>query len=430
MSHDPISCALPRACGTWNSKWAQALPICSALLQEITVFFILRKLRATHQDESLVISLPRRPAVFWGGYMSASRYVRSGRALGIGRLAMIASIGAVMLAACGSSSTTSSSTATTAAATTTTTAALPTVTIAKPINVEETVLGDVTNNLGYFKQAGVNVKSVLLGGSSVTNAALQNGSVQFAIVSASSVLLAAAHGVPLLVVGGINVGDTVQLVVSNSWIKSHGLSPSQPLATRIKGLEGSIDGTISATDKSAMTDFESQAGVSPSSISEESITSVSALLSALQHGQIQEFIASPPNSSVAVAGGFGSVLASASELPYAGGEIFDLVVTTKTYAQAHPKIVTAVTSAISKALGQLNSGTSAGVAAMNASFPKLSAAVIKDSLGGIKWTPGMKMTQQEWSDALTLAQKSGLIKPGQNVNLQEGGIWTNQYLAG
>ncbi len=363
--------------------------------------------------------------------MSASRYVRYLRVSGIGRLSMIAALGAVLLAACGSSSSASSSTATTAAATTTTTTAtLPTVTIAKPINVEETVLGDVTNNLGYFKQAGVNVKSVLLGGSSVTNAALQHGSVQFAIVSASSVLLAAAHGVPLLVVGGINVGDTVQLVVSNSWIKSHGLSPTQPLATRIKGLAGSVDGTISATDKSAMTDFESQAGVSPSSISEESITSVSALLSALQHNQIQEFIASPPNSSVAVAGGFGSVLASASELPYAGGEIFDLLVTTKTYARAHPKIVTAVTSAISKALGQLNDKTSAGVAAMNASFPKLSATVIKDSLGGIKWTPGMKMTQQEWQDALTLAQKSGLIKPGQNVNLQEGGIWTNQYLAG
>ncbi len=349
------------------------------------------------------------------------------RRSGMARLAMVASIGAVVLAACGSSSS-ASSTKTTAAATTTSAASLPTIKIAKPIDVEETVLGDVTNQLGYFKQAGVNVQSVLLGGSSVTNAALQHGSVQFAIVSASSVLLAAAHGVPLLVVGGINVGDTVQLVVSNSWIKSHGLSPSHPLATRIKGLAGSVDGTVSSTDKSAMSDFESQAGVSPSSIKEESISSVSALLSALQHGQIQEFIASPPNSSVAVAGGYGSVLATASELPHAGNEIFDLIVTTQSYAQAHPTIVKDVVSAISKALGQLSSRTPAGVAAMNASFPKLSASVIKASLGGIKWTPSMKMTAQSWNDALILAQKSGLIKPGENVNIKEGGIWTNKYI--
>ncbi len=353
--------------------------------------------------------------------------VRENRTFGRGRLALLGAIAAVSLASCGSSSAVSS-TSTTTAATTTSSAALPTVTIAKPIDVEETVLGDVTNQLGYFKQAGVNVKSVLLGGSSVVNAALQHGSVQFAIVSASSVLLAAAHGVPLLVVGGINIGDTVQLVVSNSWTKAHGLSPNQPLATRIRGLAGSIDGTISSTDKSAMTDFENQTGVSPSSITEESITSVSALLSALQRGQIQEFIASPPNSSVAVAGGFGSVLATATELPNAGGEIFDLLVTTKSYAEAHSAIVTAVTSAISKALGQLNEKTPAGVSAMNASFPKLSASVIKDSLGGIKWTPSMKMTQQSWNDALTLAQKSGLIKPGETVNVQPGGIWTNQYL--
>ena len=345
---------------------------------------------------------------------------------GSGRFKMVLAGGTVLLAACGSS--TAASSTTTTGAPTTTAAVVPTVTIAKPVNVEETVLGDVVNQLGYFQQAGVNVKSILLGGSSVANAALQNGSVQFTIVSASSLLLAAAHNVPLYAVGGINVGDTVQLVVSNTWLKAHNLSPSQPLATRIKGLEGSVDGTISSTDKSAMTDFETEAGLSPSSIKEESITSVTALLSALQHGSINEFIASPPNSSVAVSGGYGSVLASASELPYAGDETFDILVTTKSYAEAHPKIVTAVTSAISKALAQLSAQSPAGVAAMNASFPTLSSSVIKDSLAGIKWSQGMTMTQKGWDDALTLAQKSGLIKAGQQVNVQEGGIWTNQYL--
>ncbi|TAN30454.1 MAG: ABC transporter substrate-binding protein [Actinomycetota bacterium] len=358
--------------------------------------------------------------------MNVTKYLRPNLRSGAGRFRLLAAGGAVLLAGCGSS--TAASSTTTTAASTTTTAALPTVTIAKPVNVEETVLGDVTNQLGYFRPAGVNVKSILLGGSSVANAALQNGSVQFTIVSASSLLLAAAHNVPLYAVGAINIGDTVQLVVSNAWLKAHNLSPSQPLATRIKGLEGSVDGTISSTDKSAMTDFESQAGVSPSSIKEESITSVTALLSALQHGSIDEFIASPPNSSVAVSGGYGSVLASASELPYAGDEIFDILVTTKSYAEAHPKIVTAVTSAISKALTQLSTQTPAGVAAMNASFPTLSSSVIKDSLSGIKWSPSMQMSQKGWDDALTLAQKSGLLKSNQQVNVQEGGIWTNQYL--
>ena len=361
--------------------------------------------------------------------MLIMRWILTDRRSGVARSTLGALVPMLVLAACGSSSAaTSTNSATTSTAGTTTTVVLPTVTIAKPINVEETVLGDVTNQLGYFKQAGVNVKSVLLGGSSVANAALQNGSVQFTIVSASSLLVAAAQKVPLYAVGGINTGDTVQLVVSNSWIKSHGLSPSQPLATRIKGLAGSIDGTISSTDKSAMTDFETQAGLPTSSIREESISSVSALLSSLQHGAIDEFIASPPNSSVAVAGGFGSVLATASELPYAGDETFDILVTTKSYATAHPAIVTAVTSAIAKALAQLSAKTPAGVAAMNASFPTLSPSVISDSLGGINWTAGMTMTQKGWDDALTLAQQSGLLKAGQAVNVQEGGIWSNQFL--
>ena len=60
-------------------------------------------------------------------------------------------------------------------------------------------------------------------GSSVANTALQSGSVQFVLASAASVLLATSRNVPLLVVGGINKEESLQLVVVNRWIKAHGM---------------------------------------------------------------------------------------------------------------------------------------------------------------------------------------------------------------
>jgi ABC-type nitrate/sulfonate/bicarbonate transport system substrate-binding protein len=100
---------------------------------------------------------------------------------------------------------------------------MPKVTIAKAVNTEPFAAADVALKLGYFSQAGLDAKVVTLGGSSVANAALQSGSVQFVLASAASVLLATSRNVPLLVVGGINKGESLQLVVVNRWIKAHGM---------------------------------------------------------------------------------------------------------------------------------------------------------------------------------------------------------------
>lgn len=358
--------------------------------------------------------------------MDITRNARSTRFGGAGiRLAVFAAAGTVGLAACGSSVPASSGTP--VQATTTSTSALPKVTIAKAVNTEPFAAADVALKLGYFTQSGLDAKVVTLGGSSVANAALQSGSVQFVLASAASVLLATSRNVPLLVVGGINKGEGLQLVVANTWIKTHAISQSQPLAARIKELEGTTDATLSSSDKTVLKDFELQSHVPVSAIHSVSISSDSAMLAAVQHGLAQEFIASPPNSSIAVADGFAKVIASSNELPYASDEADDIVITTPAYAKTHPTVVTAVVKALGEALTQMSNQTPAGIAAIQSHYPTLSTAVVKSSLASFTFTPDMKQTQIGWNDALALARQTGLVKAGVNVNVQEGGIWTNQF---
>ncbi len=332
---------------------------------------------------------------------------------------------AILLAACGSS--TSSASAISATSTTTSTAAPVSITFAKAVNTEPFATIDVAQQLGYLKATGLDVKIETVAGSSVANAALQSGSVQFVFASSTALLLAAAKKIPLLAVAGINKGESIQLVVSNAWIKAHNLSISQPLAARIKGLEGTTDATLSTSDKSIMADFEAQAGVPVSAIHEVSISSVSAQLAAIQHNLAQEFLASPPNSSIAVAGGFGSVLANSKELPYLSDETDGILITTPSYAKSHPAVVKALVGALQKALTQMSQKTPAAISALQTLYPKLSAAVIQSSLDSIAFTPTMQQTQVGWNDALKFAQKTGQVKPGQQINVTEGSLWTNQY---
>jgi len=344
------------------------------------------------------------------------------------RFAAVAAVAAV-LAACGSSSAVSSSVKsapTTVAATTTT--SLGRVTIAKAVNTEDLTAVDVAQKEGYFTQAGVDVKSILVGGSSVVNASLQSGSVQFGLASAAAVLLAESHNIPLVVVGAITQGDNAQLVVSNSWIKSHNLSPTQPIAARIKGLEGTKFARLSTSDGAALSDFEQETGVPASSISNVAINSESAMLAAMQHGLVQEFIASPPTSTIAVLDSLGTVLASARDLKFGAGQEYNVLITTPAYAKAHPATVTAVTTALSKALSDMSAQTPAALATVQSVFPTLTPAVVKSSLGFFSFAKGMQQSQTGWNDALSFAQATGILKPGVTVSVSEGEIWTNQYL--
>lgn len=338
---------------------------------------------------------------------------------------------ALLAAACGSGSSSSAAKApsSTAAPPASAGGSLTTVKIGKATNTEDMLAINLAQQQGFFRDAGINVKIALLGGSSVANAALQSGSIQFSVASATSVLLAASRGVPLQAVGAIDQSDPAQLVVANSWVKKKNLSPSEPLAQRIQGLQGATFAALSTSDKSVLAEFEKVANVPSSSIDAVSISSEAAMLTAMQHNEAQAFIASPPTSNLAVGNGYGTVIANASELKYANDEEYNVLITTPAYAKAHPKIITGMTTAIGRALALMASQDPKAITLIHSTFPTLSTSVIKASLSSLKLVPSMQQTSQGWQDALTFGKETGFIKSTGSINASSGGIWTNSYLA-
>ena len=127
---------------------------------------------------------------------------------------------------------------------------LPTVTIGKAVDTIPFTVVDVALAEGYFKQNGVNVKEVLVQGSSAANAAMVGGSLQFACEAADPLMLARLHDVPIIAVDALDDGVGLQLVVSTKWLAKHPIAANATFEQKMADLNGSIFAEVGTTEQS------------------------------------------------------------------------------------------------------------------------------------------------------------------------------------
>jgi NitT/TauT family transport system substrate-binding protein len=302
----------------------------------------------------------------------------------------------------------------------------PTVVLGKAVDTVGFSAVDVAIAKGYFADAGVNVKTELLQGSSQTNAALQGGSIQFATLSSSALLLAASKGVKLQAVASLDYGASLQFVVSKGWAASHHISPTQPLKQRMQGLRGAEDAAISSTGTQFLKMLLSMEGVSPTSMKYVTVGSDAAGATALQHGTLQVFVGSPPSSYFIARQSGAEILASGTEIPQWKGMAYDLLTTTPDYATQNPKTTRAVATALARAENLMRTDPQAVLALEQQHFPSYSKADLLQSLKSVQWAPDGQFTQTMWNDALAVSKATGQL--GTGVDVTEGSLWTNKYI--
>lgn len=301
-----------------------------------------------------------------------------------------------------------------------------TVTIGKAVDTVGFSAVDVAIAKGYFKDAGVHVKTELLQGSSQTNAALQGGSIQFATLSSNAQLLAASHGVKLQAVASLDYGASIQFVVSKDWMTKHGITPQQPLKQRIRGLAGAKDAAISATGTQFLKLLLTDSGVSTGSVQYVTVGSDAAGATALQHGTLQIFVGSPPSSYYIARKADAAILASGSEVPEWKNMAYDLLTTTPAYAKKNPKTTKAVATALARAENLMRTDPESVLGLESQHFPTYSEDDLRQALKKVQWSPDGQFTQSMWDDALAVTKATGQL--GGDVDVSEGTLWTNQYI--
>jgi NitT/TauT family transport system substrate-binding protein len=305
-------------------------------------------------------------------------------------------------------------------------ALVPAVVMAKAVDNLQYVTTDVAQRQGYFARDGVRVTEVLMGGSSQVLAALSAGHAAFGEISATALLLGRRRGVPLEAVVEESYGTPLQVVVSAPLLARTRVTAASPLRDRIRALQGAVAGSVGPTDRGAYTLLLRSIGLTPD-LRYVKLLNQEAAVAAMARGEIDTFMGSPPTVFTAVLQAGGTDLINGNDVPGWGRAAFDVTVTTKSYAAAHPAVVRAVATALAEADDFMLTQPTQALGVVEQHFPNIAPPLLQQSLRIVTFAPHGRMTPAQWSAAVRLAAGEGFVPAG--TRAPEGAAWTNRYIS-
>lgn len=157
------------------------------------------------------------------------------------------------------------------------------------------------------------------GGDPAALAALDSGNIDFAAVGSDTALAAIAKGQPFELVYSLMSQVTLDLVVSNDFLKRTHVSPADPLQQRIKALKGATIGVsaVGGAQDRAVRWLVAKGGLDRQhDVKIALIGPPPAIQAALEHGQIDGYVLSPPEGTLSEQSGTGKTfIRLGSEFP-------------------------------------------------------------------------------------------------------------------
>lgn len=207
---------------------------------------------------------------------------------------------------------------------------------------------------GYFKDEGIVIDFTPVDSGRLSTSALVAGQVQVTDLGLTDLVDLQSQGKDPIIVYNLANNLTMNLVVNNTALKKMGVTRASPLVEREKALKGL---TFGITSPGALSDLYArymmkQGGLDPDKdVNFVTIGNGSALLAALEAGQIDAFLQSPPTPFLAEAHNMGTILISNT-----GGDVeqftdfpFNAIAVTKTWAEQNPQVLEGYSRALDKA---------------------------------------------------------------------------------
>lgn len=271
----------------------------------------------------------------------------------------------------------------------------------------------VAKEMGLFEKYGLNPKFVVLDSANAATGALISKSVDVAISGLVEVVAAQARGQKVVVIANSYTGLSGSLVLSKVVADKLGVSPSAPVAQRLKALDGLLIASTSATSSFTIA-YRGSAQAAGANV-RFTYMALPAMGAALESGAIQGFVATAPYWTAPVLKGSGVLWISApkGELPpensTASGANYQ---TMRDFAEKNPDLVkrfVAVMNELSKAIEERPSEVKAAIAKL---YPDLDAATI-DLLYGLE-SPAWKtkpLTAKDVAHEIRFLKSGGVQLP-------------------
>lgn len=196
------------------------------------------------------------------------------------------------------------------------------------------------NELGLFKKHGLDPKITIMEDASVATMGLISGTIDFNVTAPSDVIIGTARGQALGVVATVYGGYSPALVLSKKVADDLKVSPTAPVAERIKAADNLLIASTSATSNFSL-------GIKCAMATQKgtprlTFMSQPAMVAALESGAVQGFIASAPFYGIPAVKGTGVVWLSGPKGEYPQGCATTYAATinaSQAYAKANPEAI-------------------------------------------------------------------------------------------
>ncbi|HLW11064.1 MAG TPA: ABC transporter substrate-binding protein [Casimicrobiaceae bacterium] len=252
------------------------------------------------------------------------------------------------------------------------------------------------------------------GGDPAALAALDSGNIDFAAVGSDTALAAIAKGQPFELVYSLMSQVTLDLVVSNDFLKRMRVSPGDPLQQRIKALKGATIGVsaVGGAQDRAVRWLVAKGGLDRQhDVKIALIGPPPAIQAALDHGQIDGYVLSPPEGTLSEQSGTGKTfIRLGSEFPQlANVPYLVLVAKAPMDDKQHDLAVSTARALQAASRSVLDDPGRAADEIRRQFYPKLGVDVVKSAIAAM--SPGIrdggKMIAAGISQVLEFTTESG-----------------------
>ena len=235
----------------------------------------------------------------------------------------------------------------------------------------------IADELGLFAAHGLKPKFTYMDSANASTVALISRSVDIAMSGTADAVAAQARGQKVLIIANTFAGLSGNLVLSKVVVDKLGISPSAPIAERLKALDGLLIASTSATSS-----FTISYGTSARAVRANirfTYMGLPAMVAALETGAVQGIIATAPFWTVPVVKGTGVlwIAGPKGELPaeFVPASAADLQVM-RDYADANPEVVKSVIAVVAelrKVIAERPAEVKAAIARL---YPELNPATL------------------------------------------------------
>jgi ABC-type nitrate/sulfonate/bicarbonate transport system substrate-binding protein len=289
----------------------------------------------------------------------------------------------------------------------------------------------VAHDLGFWKDAGLDVKLTQISGIGAMNAVLAK-SVEFSNSSAATVIRANARGQKVLALGTALDGIMQEIVLSTAAAKAAGVTESSPMDKKAQALRGkkvSIDAPNTLPHAFARY-VARKGGVDP----EREITFASmqpeAALAALRSGAIDAMAGGTPWSVVAMRDGSGILLASGvrGDVPELLPISNNVIVTRAGFCEEKPAVCEKLMAGYARAARFMHESPKEAAEVLRKRMRDMEPALLQAAYDAIlRWTPkSTRIDEAALANTQRFMIESGMMKDSEKL-ASFAEIYTNKY---